>query len=104
MTKFIKELGLVIGVFLLSIVAFKISIFDFSTLESNHTPIIENGDSFEEAQEILKEYGYNLKDVIDIDESHESMLDLKTYNYEGQNGVISFNTDDKYLYGVNYYE
>ncbi|WP_373600250.1 hypothetical protein [Paraclostridium bifermentans] len=104
MTKFIKELALVICVFSLSVGVFKIASFDFSTLEGNESPIIDDGDSFDEAQQILKEYGYNLKEVIDIGEIQDTMPDLKTYNYEGENGIISFSTDNTYLYSVNYYE
>lgn len=104
MKKFIKELALEICIFSLSIGVFKISSFDFSTLKGNESPIIEYGDSFDDAQQILKEYGYNLKEVIDIEEIQDTMPNLKTYNYEGKNGIISFSTDNTYLYSVDYYE
>lgn len=78
--------------------------FDFATLENQDSPNINNNDKFSNAQKILKEHGYNLKDIYDDEETQANMPDIKTYNYEGQNGIISIRTGNGYIYEVNYYE
>lgn len=107
MIKNIKKIILGLFLLLFTIVIFttinKIVSFDFSTLEDQDSPIIESNDSLNDAQNILKEYGYSLKDVYD-DETQPNMPDIKTYNYEGPNGIISIRTSNNYIYEVKYYE
>lgn len=76
----------------------------FSSLEDQDLPIIEESDSFSNAQKILEDYGYNLKDVQDNEKIQDNMPDLKTYRYERKNGIISILTNGDYIYMVKYYE
>ena len=108
MIKNIKKITLGLFLLLFAIVIFTtantIVSFKFSTLKDQDSPIIKSNDSLKDAQNILKEYGYSLKDVYDNEETQSNMPDIKTYNYEGPNGIISIRTGNNYIYEVNYYE
>ncbi|MEN2256347.1 hypothetical protein AAIB48_00645 (plasmid) [Paraclostridium benzoelyticum] len=96
--KNITKITLAIVLLFILTLGYKVSKFDFSSLEDQEPPIIEESYSFGNAQKILEEYGYNLKDVQD------NMPDLKTYRYERKNGIISILANGDYIYMVNYYE
>lgn len=104
MLKNIKKFTLVIVVLFIFSVGYKVYKFDFSSLNDQDSPVIETSDSFNNAQKILKDYGYSLKDVQESEKTQPNMPDLKTYTYEGKNGIISILTHGGYIYEVNYYE
>lgn len=104
MLKSIKKLTLVIIVLFMFTLGYKVSQFDFNSLNYQDSPVIETNDSFNNAQKILKDYGYSLKDVQESEKTQPNMPDLKTYTYEGKNGIISILTSGDYIYAVDYYE
>lgn len=104
MIKNIKKIILIIIILVLMWLSYKVIKFDFNTLESENDLIIENSDRFSNAQKILEENGYELKDVQDNEKTQVNIENLKTYRYEGKNGIIAILTNDIYVYEVNYYE
>ncbi|WP_373600240.1 hypothetical protein [Paraclostridium bifermentans] len=97
---------LVIILLIVTICIFKIVniMFNSSTLEDSHSPVIESGDRLSDAEKILKDYGYTLKSIYDDEEEDPNAPDIKTYNYESKNGLISISTHNDYVQIVKYYE
>lgn len=104
MIKNIKKLNLLIVVLFIFVVGYKIYKFDFNSLNDQDSPVIADNDSFSNAQKILKDYGYDLKDVQETEKTQSNMPDLKRYTYEGKNGIISMLTNGKFIYNVTYFE
>ncbi|WGX77692.1 hypothetical protein QJS64_20660 (plasmid) [Paraclostridium bifermentans] len=102
--KNITKITLAIVLLFILTLGYKVYKFDFSSLEDQEPPIIEESDSFSNAQKILEDYGYNLKDVQENEKIQDDMPDLKTYRYERKNGIISIFANGDYIYMVNYYE
>lgn len=86
------------------IIGKKIIDFDYSSMKDSTSPVIQSSDKFSKAQKILEKHNYKLKSVYDNEEAQKNMPDLKTYTYEGKNGIITIFTDGVYISNINYYE
>lgn len=97
---------LVIVLLLITIGMFKVLsvMFNSSTLDDSHSPVIESGDRLSDAEKILKDYGYTLESIYDDEEEDPNAPDIKNYNYESKNGLISISTHNDYVQIVKYYE
>ncbi|GAA0703383.1 hypothetical protein GCM10008904_10380 [Paraclostridium ghonii] len=104
MIKNIKKLTLLIVVLFIFVVGYTVYRFDFNSLNDQDSPVIADNDSFSNAQKILEDYGYNLKDVQETEKTQSNMPDLKRYTYEGKNGIISILTNGEFIYDITYYE